>query len=120
MSRNYQPLRQETLVSLARVGFEFYSKSPSPSGLLFLGLLMTANVAKEFNSARLLMTRARENAQDLHARSVHFFQSEPAAKVIEIDTQTGEQLHILRMVKEFPPILETVAADAINSLPTLS
>jgi hypothetical protein len=69
-----------------------------------------------FDSATLLLDRARENREEFHRRCQAFFDSNPYATVVELDPHSGYYVRKARFTDRLPDILSTVAADAFNNL----
>lgn len=70
----------------------------------------------EFESAKLLVGRAKENYADFTNRRNAFFKSRRIFHFIENDPDTGDAVHKIRFVGEVPGELRTTASDTLNNL----
>jgi hypothetical protein len=69
-----------------------------------------------FDSAKLLLDRAREHREELSRRSKAFFDDNPYTTVVEFDSHSGLYIRYARLPHPLPPSLFPVAADAFNNL----
>lgn len=69
-----------------------------------------------FESPKLLLERARENIADLHTRIQSFFDRKPYAPVIDFDSETGQDVHKIRLTAKLPGSLSVVFKDVITNL----
>lgn len=69
-----------------------------------------------FESPKLLLTRARENVDDLKSRIKEFFDRKPYASVIDFDSETGQDVHKIRLTAKLPGSLGTILKDAVANL----
>ena len=69
-----------------------------------------------FDSANLLLARAREHREELSRRSKAFFDDNPYVKHIELDRKVGLYVLKARLPRDLPASLFPVAADAFNNL----
>jgi hypothetical protein len=92
----------------------FLRKLDWPSFIVvFSGLPMKTNL---FESAMLLLRRAREHRDELNRRCKAFFDENPYTTVIEFHRDTSLYVRKARLPKALPPDLFPVAADAFNNL----
>lgn len=69
-----------------------------------------------FESPKLLMARAQENLLDFRQREKAFFDRKPYARIIDIDPNSGHEVHKLRITAKVPGGLSAVVADALNNI----
>ncbi|WP_158818132.1 hypothetical protein [Methylocapsa sp. S129] len=69
-----------------------------------------------FESANLLLSRAREHRDELQRRGQAFFDENPYTTAIEFNAQFGCYIKKARLPAPLPPSLFPVAADAFNNL----
>ncbi len=71
---------------------------------------------KPFDSAKLLLDRAREHREEFRRRSEAWQNSNPYTTIIEFDVDRGQYVRKARFPKGLPGFLFPVAADAFNNL----
>lgn len=69
-----------------------------------------------FESPKLLLARAKENAADFKARLEAFGKTNPWEIVSDPDLKTGEQIIKARLTNPLPANLRAVFSDAVNNL----
>lgn len=69
-----------------------------------------------FDSARTLIARAREHIGCLDASFKAFLETKPYARAIDLDPDTGEQVHKVRLVAKLPRRAEAILKDAASNL----
>lgn len=77
---------------------------------------MPSPVSNHFDSARALLRRGREQTVEAHRLFDTFFRGKPYTKVIDLDPQTGDQLHKFRLTSEIPAAARLVVKDAMSNL----
>jgi hypothetical protein len=73
-------------------------------------------MADVFRSPQLTFNRAQYHIRDFDAMVRDFIDSRPWAKIIDKNSYPGEELHKIRLSREFPEMLPCVLFDAINNL----
>jgi hypothetical protein len=69
-----------------------------------------------FDSAYLLLSRAREHREELHRRGQTFIDEHPYTDITEREPHTGYYIRKLRFSEQPPGFLFPIAADAFNNL----
>jgi hypothetical protein len=69
-----------------------------------------------FESAKLLLNRAREHRDEFRLRSQAFLDDNPHSTIIEFDPYSGDYVRKAQMGKPVPGYLFPIAADAFNNL----
>jgi hypothetical protein len=68
-----------------------------------------------FESPKLLLARAKENAAEFRGRCQAFADSDPACIIEELDPRSGDKIVYLRLIKPLSPSVRPVISDAINN-----
>jgi hypothetical protein len=90
-------------------------KRSSAPGSSFRGFL-SVMPKDPFHSPRSLISHARDEIKDAEARINAFFAATPIARVVEIDTQTGQRIFKARLTEELPDKITVVVKDAAGNL----
>lgn len=69
-----------------------------------------------FDSPKLLVSHAREQIEDAAARMRAFFNAKPYARVVDVDPDTGQEVHKIRLTTDLPVKISVVAKDAAGNL----
>lgn len=71
---------------------------------------------EHFADAKLLVSRAQSQINDLDAGIKRFFADKPWTTIVEPNVEETEYVHKFRFTKLFDPALKVIAADAANNL----
>lgn len=74
------------------------------------------NMSDIFQSSKSLIEQAKESVNNFERRYAEFIESEPIALIGEIDDETSEQVHKVKLVKQMPDVLSEIAFDVVNAL----
>lgn len=70
----------------------------------------------EFDSPRLLVARAREHIGELDKGIKAFFQSRPYTRVVDLDHESRQEVHKIRLTAKLPSRFSAIAKDAVSNL----
>lgn len=74
------------------------------------------NGTDPFQSSRESVDWAKNHITNLESQAVAFFNTNPYSRIVEIDPNTAEKVHKVRLVKPLPVALSHIAFDAVNNL----
>lgn len=74
------------------------------------------SVTQVLESARYMLARAQHHAADFDAQHDAFMLTDPYTHVVEVDADTGEEVHKYRLTKPIPPMLNGIASDALCNI----
>lgn len=69
-----------------------------------------------FHSSKYVIARAKHHVRDLERQIAEFIESDPYSRVVEIDPNTSEEVHKIKLAKPMPVALPGLAADAVNNM----
>ena len=69
-----------------------------------------------FDSSKYVISRAKHHISDFERQNVEFFATNPYSQVVEIDPDTGDKIHKVKLIKPMPIALPGIAFDAVNNL----
>jgi hypothetical protein len=69
-----------------------------------------------FDSSKCKVARGKHHISDFERQSVEFFATNPYRQIVEIDPNTAEEIHKVKLVKPIPVALPAIASDAVNNL----
>jgi len=69
-----------------------------------------------FHSSKYSLARAKQHISDLERQVSEFIKTKPYTFVVEIDPNTSEEVHKVKLTKPVPVALPGIALDAANNL----
>lgn len=69
-----------------------------------------------FHSSKYSISRAKHHISDFERQSIEFFKTNPYSFVVDVDVDTSEQIHKVKLIKPMPVALPAIASDAVTNL----
>lgn len=69
-----------------------------------------------FDTSKYSIARAKHHISDFERQSCEFFATDPYSRVVEVEPDTREKIHKVKLTKPMPVALPAIASDAVNNL----
>ena len=70
----------------------------------------------DFSSSKYSIDRAKQHLVDFERQIIEFVKTEPYILTVDVDSETSEKVHKIKLIKPMPHALPGIAADAVNNL----